>query len=168
MKKQTLTVLALLGGSSFAVAQQNNEAALLKQWLSTHSHVKLVSKAEYQAMNVVDKARLDATPEKLIYMGSQLSWAEAQNYQPTPLTQSYEVLLAAHIQAEQQAKMMTEQEAIEVKQWVANHPEVKILSMAEFQSASTSRRAEMMALRFKIIYAGNQLTMADIKAYTGN
>lgn len=78
------------------------------------------------------------------------------------------LLLACYsnqVLAQQSAADQAKIEESEVKKWIRQHPEVKLIKLSDFLHAKQGERNELLALSKRFVYEGNQPSWADIEAF---
>lgn len=127
----------------------------VKRWISEHPEVKLVSLDHFLSVSPAEQLELTNASPRLIHENDSPSWTEIQTFEASGFQDG-------NISAE---NMYLECQSVE--QWVAQHPDIKLIEMSVFQSLPSSERAYYLSLDNVIIYDGH-LRQEDIDAYQSN
>jgi hypothetical protein len=145
------TILLLLGVCCVSLrthAQEDNSA--IQQWQSTHSSTIIISSERYGMLSATEQELLG---EDLLVYENQLTLAQLENY--SPATSTYAEILPDS----------ENEQALFVKRWLVNHPDVTVVPKQEFTAMDDVKKLECTDNPLFLLLKGDKITAADIYYY---
>lgn len=140
-----LMLLYLVFASTCPIFSQVDTKAQVKDWVSEHPEVKLMSSTDYQKLTDHQKLELVSLSNKIIY-SSQLTTEDISAFENAV------------------DKLSPRSEVEFVFHWKQSHPEVKIVQRTYFNSLPTEKQVMYLNVD-ALILMGDELTKKDILLY---
>jgi hypothetical protein len=124
-------------------------------WIRMHPEVKLVSLDQFENSAKWERDELSMNAYTLLHKDKYPTSEEIEAFEQSGYQDGLISIDEVNF------------ELTEIEEWIAFHPNVKLLSTEEFGALDAQKRAEIMSMPNVIIYSG-KLTMEDINAFESN
>lgn len=143
---QLLTICSLIGFCSFG----QNES--VSTWIKVHPHVHIFSQEDFDQLSEDKQQRI--ANSTIVIQSTELSWSDIVAFEWKQVHKGT-------------AYSIDPEHAEEIKFWIAEHPNTKVLTREYFDQLSTERKQQY--LQYELLIVGeNTLTLSDIERYETN
>ena len=148
MRKYTLLLFVLfVQVTNQLIAQQDLQ---IQEWVSKHPSVLIFSETNYQQLQPELKSKIQ---DRVVVFKGELKYEDLQSFEHSNKSN----LISSQT-------MKSEEEAQLIKNWLAFHPDIKIITRSEFQAMDEDRR-EIYQSAGSLILIGEYITAEDIANY---
>jgi hypothetical protein len=145
------TYLLLLGAFAMHGAQAQDNPQAIQQWQSAHPSTLLISSERFNSLAGDEQELLGM--EYIVYQ-DHIVLAQLEQYQS-----------AKGIPASDRQPDAKDENALFIKRWLGNHPDVTLVSKAEFNAMDASKQQECQNNPSILLLKGETITMQDINQY---
>lgn len=143
--KKTLLLLTASIAVTASYAQKNNEIA---SWMSQHPTAYVISEANYDKMS---QARKDQLQDRIIVYKNEITIEQLVAYAP---------LKSTNVQPDP----ARDSDLAEIKEWLALHPDVKIIQRSQYNSMTNADQTMYQEIH-ALILVGEAIAVQDIRNY---
>ena len=126
---------------------------LIKMWQASYPHVELVSQQTYQSFSEKEREILSSVPH--IVFQDAISVDEINAY----ATDNGLLTIDYHTKEKSE-------ENIIAKEWLKNHPEVKVVKRSDFNRMDTTQQEEIRSNISIMVLIGESISIEDINHFT--
>jgi len=142
--KHYLLLSCVLGVTASCIAQNSQE---ITKWVSLHPDVYLVSTENY---NSVSQEMRDKIGSNILVYDGKLTMESIEHFDQSKSLNKETII--------------REDEAQEIKNWLGQHPDLKIIPRS-FYDSLTETEKQAYILHGALILAGETITLEDIRNY---
>lgn len=139
--------------TSFAKSQNTPE--LIKMWQASYPQIELISQDTYQKLSEQEREILKKVPHIVFQDAISVHEINAYAIENELLTIEY-------------SEKHNSEHLVSVKEWLTNHPEVKVVKRSDYNRMDSAQQAEIQLNGNIMLLKGETVSLEDINSFTTN